>query len=252
MSEACFYCLSQTSEIVTCVNSCLLNSGISPTYPTGILIGSAFLSITFLFLGAFFKNDIKKFIGFRLLSIAFLATSLFTLGLIFHGHFILKNLPIVIPLMGLLSYIGSYFFSYYIIRISHKPLPFSSNSLHIYLQKLSKKLGVNTPKLCIFFSREPKAFVVDGFKKAIFISYNLIEKMDEKSIKAILLHELYHLKRHSGILKNFVNSLANLNFRIIPVPLKELEKYDEEEVDKLLLKKHRIDIKKIKRKLHVQ
>lgn len=101
----------------------------------------------------------------------------------------------------------------------------------------------------VFFSKEPKAFVVDGFKKAIFLSDSLIERLDDKSIKAVLLHELYHLERGSGMLKNLLSSLSRLNFKILPVPIKELDRYEEEEIDKILLERHRINMEQIKMRL---
>jgi len=110
-------------------------------------------------------------------------------------------------------------------------------------------LRIKVPNLYVFLSKEPKAFVVDSFKKAIFISDSLIEKLDENSIKVVLLHELYHLKRGTGMVKNLISSIATLNFKIIPVPIKELERYEEEKIDKILLEKYGMDIEKVKSKL---
>lgn len=237
------------SEIISCTSSCLTSSNISPTYPGSILLGSATLSIIFFFLAIYFKNDLKKFIGFRFASIAFLSTAIFTLGLIFNGHFILKNLTFIIPAIGIGSYTLSYFLSFYFIRFSYKPIKFENKTFRKFLIRITKRLNVGLPQVYVFISKEPKAFAVDGFKKAIFLSDSLIEKLDEKSIKGVLLHELYHLKRGTGMAKNFINSFANLNFKIMPVPINELERYEEGEIDKILMKKHRIDIEKIKAKL---
>jgi len=249
MIESCLYCISQISELVICTSSCLASSGIPPSYPVGILFGSVALSITFFFSAFFFRNNLKKFIGFRLTSIAFLSTSIFTAGLIFNGHFILKNLPVIIPAVGIGSYILSYFLSFYLIKFSYKPIQFERRTLNSFSSRISKKLNIKIPKIYVFFSKEPKAFVVDGFKKAIFLSDSLIERLDDKSIKAILLHELYHLERGSGMLKNLLSSLSRLNFKILPVPIKELDRYEEEEIDRILLEKHKIDMGSIKSKL---
>lgn len=249
MADACLYCIGQVSEIVSCTVSCLASSNIQPRYPGAILFGSTALSIAFFFLAFYFKNNLKKFIGFRLASIAFLSTAIFTVGLIFNGHFILKNLPIIIPAVGIGSYLLSYFLSFYLVKFSYKSMPFENKTFQKFMSRISKKLQIRLPKIYVFFSKEPKAFVVDGFKKAIFISDSMIERLDEKSIKAVILHELYHLKRGTCMLKNFLSSLGNLNLKIVPVPINELDKYEEEEIDKILLKRHRIDINKIKSRL---
>lgn len=249
MADACLYCIGQVSEIVSCTVSCLASSNIQPRYPGAIVFGGTALSIAFFFLAFYFKNNLKKFIGFRLVSIAFLSTAIFTVGLIFNGHFILKNLPIIIPAVGIVSYSLSYFLSFYLVKFSYKSMPFENKTFQKFMSRISKKLQIRLPKTYVFLSKEPKAFVVDGFKKAIFISDNLIERLDEKSIKAVLLHELYHLKRHTGMVRNFLSSISTLNFKMLPAPINELDRYEEEEIDKILLKKHGINMEKIKSRL---
>lgn len=249
MVEACIYCLGEMAELVSCTATCLANSNISPTYPGSILLGSISLSAISFFLAFHFKNNLKRLIGFRLASIAFLSTAIFTLGLIFNGHFILRNLPVIIPAVGIGSYSLSYLLSFYLVKISYKPMLFENKTFGKFLARFSKELNIKLPSLYVFISKEPKAFAVDGFKKAIFLSDSIIERLDTNSIKAILLHEMYHLKRGTGVLKNIINSISTLNFKIIPVPINELDRYEEEEIDKILLKNHGIDIDKIKLKL---
>ncbi len=241
--------MQQINEIISCTNTCLASSSIVPAYPTSILVGSLALSLISFMVAFYFRNDLKKFIGLRLTSLAFLSTAVFTVGLIFNGHFILKNLPILIPAVGIGSYLISYFFSFYLIKFSYKPIFFQSKKLQNHLSKFSKKLKVKVPSMYVFFSKDPKAFVVDGSKQAIFLSDSLVEKLDDKSLKAVLLHELYHLKRHTGMIKNFINSVSTLNLRIMPVPINELDMYEDEEIDKILMRKYKINMEKIKMRL---
>ncbi len=249
MSSSCLYCLSQLNDVASCTNSCLVISNIPPVYPESILFVSITLSVALFFAAFYFKNDLKRLIGFRLASIAFLSTALFTLGLIFNGHFILKNLPFIIPGIGIGSYLLSYLFSFYLVKFSYKPISFENKTYRRFLSRISKRLKIKVPSLYIFLSKEPKAFVVDGFRKAIFLSDSLVERLDKNSLNAVLLHEVYHLKRGTGVVKNLINSLATLDFKIIPVPIKELERYEEEEIDKILLRKHKVNIERVKSKL---
>ncbi len=219
-------------------------------YPEGVLAGSIALSVAFFILAFYFRNDLKKVVGFRLASIAFFATAIFTVGLIFNGHFILKNLPIVIPLIGIGSYSVSYFLSFYLIKNSYRSSQISDKRILIYISKISRKLKIKPPKLYQFISKEPRAFLVDGYRKAIFLSNTLLKELDFASLKAVILHELYHLKRRSGMFKNLANALGNLNFRILPVPIEELEQIEEKEIDKILEKNHGINLNEVRKKLY--
>lgn len=251
MQTSCLYCLAEASKLFSCTNTCLLQSNISPVTAGSFLGGGILLSIISVLFALAFKNDIKKVLGFRLLGIASLATTIFTVGFVFNGHLILKNLPILIPTIGIGSYIISYFFSFYFIKTTHKSMEVDDKKILNFTSKISKNLNVTKPSMYKFISKEPRAFLVDGNKKAIFLSNSLIERLDSKSLKAVILHELYHLKRRSGMLKNLVSSLGNLNFRLLPVPIEEFEQIEEKEIDKILMKRHRIDINKIRRKIYL-
>ena len=119
MTAGCFYCLEKANEISPCVTQCLSQSNIPSAYPASILFGSLGLAIGFFFFAMYFRNDLKRFIGCRLASIAFLSTAVFTTGLIFNGHFILRNLPIIIPTVGIGSYLFSYLLSFYLVKLSY-------------------------------------------------------------------------------------------------------------------------------------
>jgi Zn-dependent protease with chaperone function len=65
----------------------------------------------------------------------------------------------------------------------------------------SKKLNVKMPKLYAINKANPIAFSFRSFKSAIFLSVGLFEILNKKEIKAVLLHELAHLKQRSSALK---------------------------------------------------
>jgi|GEM_PF-2889081 len=244
--NACFYCLTET-DFVSCTTSCLGEAGIVPAFPGTILFGSLLLAFAFFILALHFRKDLKKFVGLKLASIAFASTTIFVTGLVFGGHTILKELPILIPAFGIGSYMLTHFFSFYLVKASYKTIRFGGKE--DVLSKLSRAVGVKAPKLYVIFDKVPRAFSIYGFRKAIFISDSLLEKLNSKEIETVLLHELYHIKRKTGLFKNIINTLSNLNFRLIPAPVAELEHYEEKEIDKILLKKHRIDTNLVRRKL---
>lgn len=222
-------------------------SGVDPQFAGGILyLTAALAAITFLF-SFLFKNDLKRFLGFRLASIGFFASSVFTLGSVFGAPAILRELVWLVPAAGIGSFLVSYFLSFYLLKRNYRaePLPGMGKNL----KNLSAKLKISAPKIFTFKSVEPRAFSVDGFRKAIFLSDNLVSKLGKKDLSAVLLHELYHLKRRSGAWKNFFSACQNLSLRILPLPIDLLEKKEEKEVDEIVAAEHGIDMSVVRKKL---
>ena len=234
IAHNCLYCANQyLHEIQGCVSNCVQQSGVDPQFAGGILyLTAALAAITFLF-SFLFKNDLKRFLGFRLASIGFFASSVFT----FSSR----------KIAGIGSFLVSYFLSFYLLKRNYRaePLPGMGKNL----KNLSAKLKISAPKIFTFKSVEPRAFSVDGFRKAIFLSDNLVSKLGKKDLSAVLLHELYHLKRRSGAWKNFFSACQNLSLRILPLPIDLLEKKEEKEVDEIVAAEHGIDMSVVRKKL---
>lgn len=249
MSSNCLYCLSQLEQTPVCVSQCLVNNSIQPQFPAAVLFGSLFIALILFVLAVKFRGNLKQFIGMRILSIGFFVAAIFTIGLVFNGHAILREIPLAIFGVGLVSYAVPYFFSLSLVRSNYKSVPFLCPSTSKFVQDMGKKFGLNSLKLFLFFSKEPKAFSVDGFRKAVFLSDSLIQKLDQKEVEAVILHELQHLKRKSGLLKNFIASIRNLSLKVIPAPIAELEKYEEAEIDKILEEKFGVNTNAIREKL---
>ncbi len=244
---SCLYCLSKLSEAFGCVNTCLEQSEIQPSFPGSMLMITGSLAILLFVSSLYFRKDLKRFIFMRTGSVAFVFTAFFILSLVFNGHFILKKLSILIPIVGLFIYLISHFFSFYFIMLSYRTMPFEAKKK--FIKEFSASIGVDVPRLYVVFDKYPRAFSVYGFRKAVFLSDTLIEKLDDCEIDAVLMHELYHLKRKTGVFKNILNSFGNLNFKLFSPPIAELERYEEEEVDKFLLGEFNINMQKIREKL---
>lgn len=244
-AQNCLYCVERyLHEIQSCTSNCLQQSGVQPEFAGGILFLTAGLAAVFFLFSFVFRDDLKKFLGFRLASIGFFSASLFTLGSIFGAPLVLKELAWLVPATGIGSFLISYFFSFYLMKRSY-----SAKEIKISVKRICRQLKIFTPKIFIFDSAEPKAFSVDGFRKAIFLSNSLLAKLSKKDLSAVLLHELYHLKRRSGAWKNFFSACQNLSFKILPLPIDLLEKREEKEIDKEILRKHGVDVEKIRDKL---
>src|SRR3989338_1198032 len=238
IAHNCLYCANQyLHEIQGCVSNCVQQSGVDPQVAGGGLYLTAALAAITFFFSFLFKNDLERFF----------ASSVFTLGSVFGAPAILRELVWLVPAAGIGSFLVSYFLSFYLLKRNYRaePLPGMGKNL----KNLSAKLKISAPKIFTFKSVEPRAFSVDGFRKAIFLSDNLVSKLGKKDLSAVLLHELYHLKRSSGAWKNFFSACQNLSFKILPLPIDLLEKKEEREIDAEIFREHKIDTSKIRSRL---
>jgi len=245
--QNCLHCANHFNVVQKCISNCLQSAGVQPEFAGYLLLITGALALAFFFFSFLFKNDLKKFLGFRLASIGFFASSIFTLGSAFGAPAILRELAWLVPAAGIGSFLISYFFSFYLLKRNYKAEPLAGMGKN--LKALSAKLKISCPKIFTFKSAEPRAFSVDGFRKAIFLSDNLVSKLGKKDLSAVLLHELYHLKRRSGAWKNFFSAAQNLTFKILPLPIDLLEKKEEREIDAEIFREHKIDTSKIRSRL---
>ena len=66
---------------------------------------------------------------------------------------------------------------------------------------LAKRMGLRrTPALHRFFDRRPLVFTIGSLSPSIFIAPALVEHLPEEELRAVLVHELTHIKRHDGVL----------------------------------------------------
>ena len=245
--QNCLHCANHFNVVQKCISNCLQSAGVQPEFAGYLLLITGALALAFFFFSFLFKNDLKKFLGFRLASIGFFASSIFTLGSAFGAPAILRELVWLVPAAGIGSFLVSHFFSFYLLKRNYRAEPLAGMGKN--LKALSAKLKISAPKIFIFNSKEPRAFSVDGFRKAIFLSDNLVSKLGKKDLSAVLLHELYHLKRRSGAWKNFFSAAQNLSFKILPLPIDLLEKKEEKEIDAEIFREHKIDTSKIRSRL---
>jgi Zn-dependent protease with chaperone function len=91
-----------------------------------------------------------------------------------------------------------------------------------FVRKYSKMLNFGTPKLYAVDRAKPMAFSFRSFKSAIFMSVGLLDIMNKKEIKAVLLHEMAHIKQKSSIIK-----LSNSFLRVFS-PLSILARFNHD------------------------
>jgi Zn-dependent protease with chaperone function len=93
-----------------------------------------------------------------------------------------------------------------LFRLSSKKSEIDVKWIINFVKKQSKLMNIKVPKMYIADNAKPVAFSFRSLKSAIFMSVSMFEIMNKQEIKAIILHELAHIKQKSSVLK-FSNSL---------------------------------------------
>ena len=112
--QNCLHCANHFNVVQKCISNCLQSAGVQPEFAGYLLLITGALALAFFFFSFLFKNDLKKFLGFRLASIGFFASSIFTLGSAFGAPAILRELVWLVPAAGIGSFLVSHFFSFYL------------------------------------------------------------------------------------------------------------------------------------------
>ncbi len=122
----------------------------------------------------------------------------------------------------------------YYIYTSSKEL--ENSSIIKFVKRYSKVLKINPPKIYILDKSKPLAFSIISFKPAIFLTVGLFDilKMDE--IKAVLLHELYHIASKSSFLKFSTYILRFFSPLYFIVNLSHSSEKEERKADNFVIK----------------
>jgi len=111
----------------------------------------------------------------------------------------------------------------------------ANNNLLNIVKKYSETLSIKQLRLFILDSAKPKAFSFSYFFNAVFLSVGLIELLNYNELKAVILHELSHIKQRSPLLK-FSSLLLKISSPLAGFSslISELDKH-EDEADKLAI-----------------
>lgn len=187
---------------------CLTGIMIDPSKLSLIIVSLFFAVTIFIILKKYsFSTKSRVFLIYGHLTFLFFPIVLFTMhtgcGVLCMPcqnnmlHLISYALPttlIASTLVGVIAIPALYTFS-------GKKMTIDSKWIIDFVKRHSKKLNIRMPRLYAIDNMKPVAFSFRSFISAIFVSVGLLEIMNDKEIKAVLLHELAHIKEKSSILK---------------------------------------------------
>ena len=223
-----------TSEL-SCIATCIASQNPAIAFLNYTLL--AIIGISAILLVVFGRRFSLK-TNFLLKSAFLTSLFLFLIVLLFatpasaNSLFVYTHTSLLLLIVGYFAL--SYLFAPSIMRIGLKRT-FDSQVENI-IEEESKTLGIKKPSIFVFIDAQASAFTVSGIKKAVFISTALVERLSKEELKAVLTHELLHLKGNFFNLKRFFSSIRAGFFGLIPIQVEELDILAESKIDESMEK----------------
>lgn len=133
-------------------------------------------------------------------------------------HMVLYALPTTLLVSTLVGFVVIPVF----YTFSNKKREIKTTWIVNFVRRYSEKLNMRIPKLYAVDKAKPMAFSFRSFKSAIFMSVGLLDIMNINETKAVLLHEMAHIKQKSSIMK-----LSNSFLRVFS-PLSILARFNHD------------------------
>ncbi len=180
-----------------------------------ILIVSLALSVVFYFL---FKRtkEVKKRTKFLYAHIALLFFPfLFAAIFWFCGMTFSECAPMVtalfLPITLTFLFLLNIIFLPYIYNWSSNHREISEGFIQNFVEKTCEESNLKVPKVYYINDLRPIAYSFSNRNPSIFISVGLSEILTKDEMKAVLLHELYHIKNKSSLWKFSLTSLKSFS-----------------------------------------
>ncbi len=90
--------------------------------------------------------------------------------------------------------------------------PYHSPTLFKHVNELSQRIGITAPKIYAIAGEAPNAFSTGRSRRraGIVFTEGILRSMSECELRAIIGHELTHIKRHETLLHNIAAMVAGL------------------------------------------
>ncbi|MFH1256504.1 MAG: M48 family metalloprotease [Candidatus Diapherotrites archaeon] len=136
---------------------------------------------------------------------------------------------------AIIFFAASFLFAHLIVKMGLKRAE-TPEELERMLAEEAEKNAVKKPVLFVFRDANPNAFTVSGMRNAIFLSTGIIEMLDEKELRLVIVHELMHLKTNFFTIKRFFHSVKAGFFGLLPLNFEEFEILEEHALDRKMRK----------------
>lgn len=119
----------------------------------------------------------------------------------------------------------------YLYNWASKSQEIKNGNAKEFVREQSKALGIREPKLYATHEIIPRAYSITNIRPSIFLSVGLYELLDKKELEAVLLHELYHIRKKTSFWKFSVNILKTFYPLASFITINESMSQEEKEAD---------------------
>jgi heat shock protein HtpX len=157
-------------------------------------------------------NQLKTLLLFGVLSALFIGIG---------GAFAPQHLAVFVVIAAAFN-LGAYFFSDRLVLAMYRAQEVSEREvpgLHAMVRELADAAGIPAPRLCLVPDRQPNAFATGRNPKhgVVAVTEGLLELLDGRELRAVLAHELSHIKNRdvlvstvAAILASAISTIANV------------------------------------------
>jgi len=110
-------------------------------------------------------------------------------------------------------------------------------AVYEYLETLSEEFNTRKPRLVVFDTDIPNAYATDTLptRPIIAITKGLMEQLGGDELKAVMAHEMSHIRSYDVFFMLFLSSFINIVERAHSITTQILTKDDDDTLDKLII-----------------
>jgi Zn-dependent protease with chaperone function len=185
------------TDLAKCIPACITSP---PVFYT--LIAIAMVGCISFFIIKFATTGAKTKLALIYLHITSFTSLIVILSVSMICGMLLMNVLIsAIPIILFIGMIATYLVGPKLYLSSLKAGETKDKTLIKWVSKYSKLIGTKTPTLYLTEKSIPAAFSIHGLKPKICISMPILEQLTPNEIKAVLIHELAHIRMRTQIIK---------------------------------------------------
>jgi len=213
-----------------------------------IFFASLVLSILFFILSRV-EEDIKKKVFFLYIHVAFLFIPLIVATISWQCEMgFLECTPrkiiAITPMAAFTLFSIGFLLVPVIYRRINQSYKIENKNILLFIEEQSKLLKIKAPDILYIRTKKTFAHTFTHIRPTIFISTELLSRLNKKEIEAVILHELYHIKQRSSFTK-----FSSFFLKLVS-PVATFVSFEKSlQTEERMADKHAIKIQKTKRYL---
>lgn len=136
-------------------------------------------------------------------------------GLVGLGGYVAPGYLGLFAALAVAMNVGAYFFSDRMVLAMHHArvvTPGEAPALHAMVDELAERAGIPKPRVAIIPEAQPNAFATGRTPQhgVVAVTEGILELLDERELRAVLAHELGHIKNRDILLSTIAAALTSV------------------------------------------